>query len=85
MSTGAGLLTPGLFTTGAGLLTTGAGGLKLIVNGEFMVTMPRAAKYIVRTGAFNPYGNIALTSAVDAPKWFSKPGLVVPDVYKDRV
>ena len=52
---------------------------------EFMATVPRAAKYIVRTGAFNPYGNIALTSAVDAPKWFSKPGLVVPDVYKDRV
>ena len=52
---------------------------------EFMATVPRAAKYIVRTGAFNPYGNIALTAAVDAPKWFSKPGLVVPDVYKDRV
>jgi D-ribose pyranose/furanose isomerase RbsD len=52
---------------------------------EFMASIPRAAKYIVRTGAFSPYGNIALTSAVDAPKWFSKPGLVVPDVYKDRV
>ncbi len=52
---------------------------------EFMASISRAAKYIVRTGAFNPYGNIALTSAVDAPKWFSKPGLVVPDVYKDRV
>ena len=52
---------------------------------QFMATIPRAAKYIVRTGAFSPYGNIALSSAVDAPKWFSKPGLVVPDVYKDRV
>ena len=52
---------------------------------EFMASLPRAAKYIVRTGAFNPYGNIALTSAVDAPRWFSKPGLVVPEAYKGRV
>ena len=51
---------------------------------EFMATMPKKAKYIVRSGAFNPYGNIAFVSAVDAPKWWNKPGLVIPDVYKGR-
>lgn len=52
---------------------------------EFMATVPHKAKYIVRSGAFNPYGNIAFISAIDAPKWWNKPGLNVPDVYKDRV
>ena len=52
---------------------------------EFMETMPGKAKYIVRSGAFNPYGNIALVSAIDAPRWWNKPGLVVPDAYKGRV
>ncbi len=53
---------------------------------EFMTTYPQKAKYIVRSGAFEPHGNIALVSAIDAPRWFNnKPGIVVPDVYKDRV
>lgn len=43
------------------------------------------AKAVVRTGAFDPYGNIILQSGVDAPKWFDKEGVLVPDAYKDRV
>ena len=59
--------------------------VELIPYREFMDTMPGRAKYIVRSGAFNPYGNIAFVSAIDAPRWWNKPGLVVPDTYKDRV
>ena len=47
--------------------------------------MAAKAKVIVRTGAFDPWGNILLYSGVDAPVWFSKPGLKVPDVYRKRV
>lgn len=47
--------------------------------------MAAKAKVIVRTGAFDPWGNILLYSGVDAPIWFSKPGLKVPEVYRKRV
>jgi simple sugar transport system permease protein/D-ribose pyranase len=47
--------------------------------------MAAKAKVIVRTGAFDPWGNILLYSGVDAPVWFSKPGLKVPEVYRKRV
>jgi D-ribose pyranase len=43
--------------------------------------MAAKAKCIVRTGAFDPWGNILLYSGVDAPIWFSKPGLKVPEQY----
>jgi len=43
------------------------------------------AKVIVRTGAFDPWGNILLYGGVDVPKWFSKPDVIVPDYYKDRM
>lgn len=60
--------------------------VEMVSYDEFMATYPYKAKYIVRSGAFAPHGNIALVSAVDAPRWFNnKPGIVVPDVYKDRV
>ncbi|MBN1265719.1 MAG: D-ribose pyranase [Anaerolineales bacterium] len=47
--------------------------------------MAKKAKVIVRTGAFDPWGNILLYSGVDAPIWFSKDGLNVPDEYAERV
>lgn len=47
--------------------------------------MPHRAKVIVRTGAFDPWGNIALISGVDVPKWFAKPGTKVPDYYLRRM
>ena len=39
---------------------------------------------IVRTGAFEPWGNLALRSGVDAPIWFQKPGTIVPGYYEKR-
>ncbi len=43
------------------------------------------AKVIVRTGAFDPWGNIVLHSGVDVPKWFDKPGVVAPDYYASKL
>ena len=43
------------------------------------------AKVIVRTGAFDPWGNILLYSGVDVPAWFSKPGVKAPDYYARKL
>ena len=47
--------------------------------------MAAKAKVIVRTGAFDPWGNVLLYSGVDVPAWFSKPGTVAPDYYADKL
>ncbi len=47
--------------------------------------MAARAKVIVRTGAFDPWGNILLYSGVDVPSWFSRPGVVAPDYYAKRM
>jgi D-ribose pyranase len=56
-----------------------------IPHQKILSEMAAKAKVIVRTGAFDPWGNILLYSGVDAPVWFSKPGLNVPDEYAERV
>jgi len=57
-----------------------------IPHAQFLVDFPPKAKFIIRTGAFEPWGNIALCSGIDAPAWFgSGRGIVVPEYYKDRV
>ncbi len=58
---------------------------KFATHEELLVDFGHRAKVIVRTGAFNPWGNIALVSGVDAPKFFNKPGVVVPENYQARV
>lgn len=50
-----------------------------------LTEMADKAKVIVRTGAFDPWGNILLYSGVDVPKWFSKPGTVAPDYYARKL
>ncbi|WP_164667708.1 D-ribose pyranase [Virgibacillus doumboii] len=45
----------------------------------------KKAKAIVRTGAYNPWGNVVIQSGVDVPNWFNKEGVVVPDYYKDKM
>ncbi len=56
-----------------------------IPHAAILNEMAAKAKVIVRTGAFDPWGNILLYSGVDAPVWFAKPGLKVPEVYRRRV
>jgi D-ribose pyranase len=52
---------------------------------EILTELAAKAKFIVRTGAFDPWGNIVLYSGVDVPKWFTKPGTVVPEYYACRM
>jgi D-ribose pyranase len=63
----------------------GDSSLEPIPHEKILNEMAAKAKVIVRTGAFDPWGNILLYSGVDAPVWFSKPGLNVPEVYAKRV
>ena len=56
-----------------------------IPHQQILTEMAAKAKVIVRTGAFDPWGNILLYSGVDAPVWFSKPGLNVPPEYAEIV
>jgi len=58
--------------------------VETIPHEEIMAKMPGAAKYIVRTGGFDPWGNVVLISGVDAHRWFDKPGVITPDYYKKR-
>jgi D-ribose pyranase len=44
-----------------------------------------SAKFVVRTGSFEPWGNIGLVSGVDAPRFFATDGVLVPDEYRDLV
>lgn len=60
--------------------------IEVIPHSQFIAEYPGKAKYLIRTGAFEPWGNIALCSGVDAPRWFADgKGIIVPDYYVDRV
>jgi D-ribose pyranose/furanose isomerase RbsD len=58
---------------------------ELVPHEEMLSSVPLRARAIVRTGAFDPWGNIALRSGVDVPRWFTKDGVKVPDYYRDRI
>ena len=59
--------------------------LETIPHEKILTEMPYRAKAIVRTGAFNPWGNILLYSGVDVPRWFDKEGVKVPPYYEERM
>ena len=42
------------------------------------------AKVIIRTGAFEPWGNVVLYSGVDASTLFEKEGIITPDFWKKK-
>lgn len=52
---------------------------------EVLGELAHEAKAIVRTGAFDPWGNVGLICGVDVPRWFSTPGVIAPDYYRDRL
>lgn len=58
---------------------------EMLAHETILGEMAAKAKVIVRTGAFDPWGNILLYSGVDVPQWFSKPGVVAPDYYADKL
>jgi simple sugar transport system permease protein/D-ribose pyranase len=59
--------------------------VELKPHAEMLSEMAGKAKVIVRTGGFNPWGNIALVCGVDVPRWFDEPGSIAPDYYADRL
>lgn len=54
-------------------------------HAEVLGELALAAKVIVRTGAFEPWGNIGLYCGVDVPKWFGGDGVVAPPYYADKL
>lgn len=58
--------------------------VETIPHSDLINSFPDAAKFVIRTGAFEPWGNVVLYSGVDAPVWFQKEGAVVPDYYEKR-
>lgn len=56
-----------------------------IPHAQILGEMAAQAKVIVRTGAFDPWGNVLLYSGVDAPIWFAKEGVNVPPQYAEIV
>jgi D-ribose pyranase len=52
---------------------------------EILGGIASQAKVIVRTGAFDPWGNILLYSGVEVNAWFSKEGTIAPDYYADKM
>ncbi|UED84676.1 D-ribose pyranase [Streptomyces profundus] len=54
-------------------------------HAEMLGETARQAKVVVRTGAFEPWGNIGLFCGVDVPKWFGGEGVVAPDYYADKL
>lgn len=59
--------------------------LRTIPHTEMLADAAARAKAVVRTGAFEPWGNVLLTSGVDVPAWFTSPDVTVPDYYRDRM
>ncbi|MCC5972988.1 MAG: D-ribose pyranase [Rubellimicrobium sp.] len=58
---------------------------EMIPHATILSEMAAKAKVIVRTGAFDPWGNILLYSGVDVPQWFSRPGTVAPPEYARKL
>ncbi|GAA2896468.1 D-ribose pyranase [Microbacterium esteraromaticum] len=54
-------------------------------HADVLGALAKQAKVIVRTGAFEPWGNIGLFCGVDVPKWFGGDGVVAPDYYADKL
>lgn len=59
--------------------------LSTLPQSKIVTEMARQAKVIVRTGAFDPWGNVLLYSGIDVPKWFTKPGTIAPDFYARKL
>ena len=51
---------------------------------EILASMAQEAKFIVRTGAYDPWGNIGLHCGVDVEKWFSADHVTLPDYYASK-
>jgi simple sugar transport system permease protein/D-ribose pyranase len=68
-----------------GELFAGTGAeMEAVPNERMLGEVARNAKVIVRTGAFNPWGNIGMVCGTIPDEWFEIPGTVMPDSYRAR-
>jgi simple sugar transport system permease protein/D-ribose pyranase len=58
--------------------------LEAVPHSRMLGELAHSAKAIVRTGAFNPWGNIGLVCGTDPSAWFAMPGTVMPEAYRQR-
>ena len=54
-------------------------------HAEMLGELAKQAKVIVRTGAFEPWGNIGLYCGVDVPHWFGGEGVIAPPHYASKL
>lgn len=59
--------------------------LEAISHDKILNEIASEARAIIRTGDYNPWGNIVLQAGTDPYAWFEKEGLKMPDFYKQRI
>lgn len=55
-----------------------------VAHETMLSEIAKKAKGFVRTGGFDPWGNIALVAGVDLNEWFDRVGTSMPGVYEER-
>jgi simple sugar transport system permease protein/D-ribose pyranase len=58
--------------------------MEAVPNERMLGEVAHNAKVIVRTGAFNPWGNIGMVCGTIPDEWFAIPGTVMPESYRQR-
>lgn len=59
--------------------------VRTVAHEVILKEMTTGVDYYIRTGAFQPWGNVIITSGIDAASWFAKEDVIVPESYRDRV
>ncbi|MCW4459958.1 D-ribose pyranase [Microbacterium sp. MPKO10] len=54
-------------------------------HADMLGELAQQAKVIVRTGAFEPWGNIGLYCGVDVPRWFGGEDVIAPAYYASKL
>ena len=58
--------------------------VETVPHAQIRESLRNKARVMVRTGSFMPWGNVVLYSGIDAPMWFKKEGVIIPEYYKER-
>ncbi|MGZ7445465.1 D-ribose pyranase [Paenibacillus sp. TH7-28] len=57
---------------------------EIIPHEEIIEEIAHRAVAVVRTGAYNPWGNIALVSGTDPFAWYTNKEVQIPEAYQQR-
>lgn len=58
---------------------------ELVAHEDILGNIASQAVAVIRTGAYNPWGNIALVSGTDPFAWFNDPEVKAPPFYEKRI